>query len=117
MTTDPERATMAEATVRTTRYEVSCLSEDHIDADVSTLTVEYRGRGLWAIKRLSQCLSADGAWDYESNPSSRTDNWLATHRFPLEEALALAKEHAPKVRCNGWTVAQVLAEIAKREGA
>jgi hypothetical protein len=105
---------MSEPTARPTRYEVGLLPEDDINAHVFALAVEYRGHGLWAVLRFSQCLGTDGEWSYESNPSSRTDNWLARHRFPLEEALALAKEHAPNVTVNGMTVADVLARKAAR---
>lgn len=100
---------LPEARVRPTRYEVSCLPADDINAHCFTVGVEWRGGDRWAVTRYSQCLGRDGAWSYESIPSERRDDWLAGHRFSLDEALILAKEHAPKVRVNGWTVAQALA--------
>jgi hypothetical protein len=92
-----------------TAYTVTCLPDETPDANSWELTVEYRGRGLWAIKRWSNCLSRNGEWDYEHIPSEREDEWLAEHRFPLEEALELAKKAAPDVIVNGMTAADVLA--------
>ncbi len=73
------------------------------------LTVEYRGRDRWAVKRHSQVLGSDGTWDYEMRTSEREDEWLATHRFDLDTALKLAKEQAPLITVNGHTVADALA--------
>jgi len=98
-----------EPTVRATRYEVSCLPEGHIDVHHFTVAVEYRGDGQWAVCRHRQCLGTDGFWSWESIPSEREDEWIATHRFSLDEARALAKDAARKITCNGLTVADVLA--------
>lgn len=104
-----------ESTVQVTRYEVSCLPEGD-DAKFSmTINVEYRGRGLWAVMRMSEALGSDGEWDYEPSPSNREDNWLETHRFDLDTALRLAKEAAPKLTVNGYAVADLLAMHARRE--
>ena len=92
-----------------TVYTVTCLPEHIEDASSWSLTVEYRGRGLWAVKRHSHNLSRSGEWDWESIPSEREDEWLAEHRFRLEEALELAKRAAPDVIVNGMTPADLLA--------
>lgn len=97
-----------EPEVRVTRYEVSCLPEGDINADPYTLTVEYRGRGLWAVMDGPFAYNADCVKDYEPRSSSREDDWLATHRFDLDTALALAKRTAPLMTCNGHTVADAL---------
>ncbi|OLT13044.1 hypothetical protein BJF79_03855 [Actinomadura sp. CNU-125] len=99
---------MSEPTVRVTRYEVSCLPPDNINAPHFTITVEWRGGGLWAVCRFQQCLSRSGQWSYEPSPSNRSDEWKAMHRFDLETALRFAKVHAPRMRVNGYTVADVL---------
>lgn len=81
--------------IEPTRYEVSVLPRDFPDGDMWTITVEYRGRGLWGVfKTGKQCLGSDGEWDFESLPSGREDDWKETHRFPLGRALALAEETA-----------------------
>jgi len=112
--------TVPDPEVRTTRYEVSCLPPDDIDAHCFTVTVEWRGRDLWAVMRHGSALGSDGEWDYEPSPSNREDDWLATHRFDLDTALKLAKQAAPKLMTNGFTVADALrfreARAAKHGG-
>jgi hypothetical protein len=104
-----------EPSVRVTCYDVTCLPPDDINAFSFTLKVEYRGHGRWAVLDGPYALNADGVKDYEPRPSSREDDWLAAHRFDLEQALAIAKKAAPLMRVNGWTVQQALALIAERE--
>ncbi|GAA2686281.1 hypothetical protein GCM10010400_58240 [Streptomyces aculeolatus] len=111
-----EAPTLPPATAFATRYEVSCLPTDHPERHLWNLGVEYRGRGLWAVVRHSQCLGADGEWSWESRPSERTDEWLAGHRFSLEEALRLAEAAAPLVTLNGFTVSDVLRRGDEGEG-
>lgn len=96
--------------VEPTVYRVSCLPSAHPDASHFTVCVEWRGRGLWAITRHGECLSASGVWEYETRPSERSDEWLAQHRFPYPEAIRLAREIAPLLTVMGRTVADVLKE-------
>jgi hypothetical protein len=106
---------ITKAVVHPTRFDVSCLPLDDINASGFTITVEYRGRDKWAVLRSGRmCLSSAGEWDWESIPSERTDEWLATHRFDLETAKRLAINAAPKMVCNGWTVADALTSIERR---
>lgn len=100
---------LPEPTVQPTRYVVSLFPPDDHNGALFNLAVEYRGSGLWAIVRLGYCLGADGEWSYESIPSEREDEWLASHRFDLDTALKLAKEAAPHITVNGFTVADALA--------
>lgn len=102
-----------EPTVRPTRYVVSCFPLDHEDSHFD-LSVEYRGRNLWAVVRLSSCLGVDGTWSYGSIPSEREDEWLSSHRFDLVTALRLAKDAAPHITVNGYTIADALAMEASR---
>jgi len=107
-----------QATVRPTRYEVSCLPVDHREHHHFTIEVKFRGPGdLWAVTTIfGACLSSEGEWDYEPSPSNRTDEWKATHRFDLDTALRLAKEQAPLMTVNGWTIDAVLAQAARPGG-
>lgn len=107
---------MSEPTVKVTAYEVSCLPEDHIDAYHFTLRVVYRGKDRWAVVDGPWCLDADGNSEYESLPSNRTDEFLAVHRFDLDTALNIARKYAPKMRINGFTVADVLARHNEEAG-
>jgi hypothetical protein len=106
-------------TTQVSQYTVCALPDDHIDADMFTITVARRAPGSWAVLRGSRCLGADGSWAFEPIPSERTDEWKATHRFDEETALRLAREAAPNVKVNGWTVEVILAqdrEIKARHG-
>lgn len=104
------------AVATVTEYLVSCLPLDDINASGFTITVAWRGGDLWAVVRHTACLNKDGYWDYEPIPSERTDEWIAEHRFELATALRLAKEAAPHIRCNRWTVADAL-DARAREAA
>ncbi len=44
------------------------------------------GAYLWAVRRNGDCLGRDGHWSYEPQPSSRSQEWLALHRFPTAPA-------------------------------
>ncbi|MDX3637798.1 hypothetical protein PV728_48020 [Streptomyces europaeiscabiei] len=106
-----------EPIVQPTAYSVNCLPEDGIDSHVFEITVEYRGKDRWAVKRHSQCLSSEGVWEWEMRPSEREDDWLDTHRFDLDTALKLAKEQAPLVTVNGFTVTDALRMAEQRRKA
>jgi len=72
------------------------------------ITVEWRDHNQWAVLHSSRfCLGTDGEWDWEPSPSNREDDWKASHRFPLEEALQLAVQWAPKIKVNGVTALDV----------
>ncbi|PXY20335.1 hypothetical protein [Prauserella endophytica] len=118
--------TVPEPRVSPVTYVVCGLPEDHPDADAFEVRVEYRGDGLWVVRRLGRFLGRDGTWSYcyvwrdgAQEPttdaelaeySSGEDAWRAEHRFDLDTALRMAKDVAPLVKCNGYTVADVLKE-------
>lgn len=104
-----------EPTVTATEYSVSCLPLDDINSIEFTLTVEYRGRGKWAVTRLKRCYDIDGNADWEPIPSERQDEWLARYRHDLDTALRIAREVAPTLRNGRVTVADVLAEIEETD--
>jgi hypothetical protein len=115
---------VSESYARPTEYQVSVFPDEMFDSeDMRTaeaahtwaLTVVYRGRGKWAVTQGGhQCLGTDGEWDWEMRPSEREDEWLAAHRFSLDAALGLAREHAPKVTINGRTALDILAKLRDR---
>ncbi|MGK5628566.1 hypothetical protein [Streptomyces sp. URMC 123] len=94
-------------TVQATRYTVSCLPEDDVNARHYEITVEYRGGGRWAVTRFSTCLGVDGTWALGIKPYDRGDDWLDAHRFDLDTALHLAKKAAPSVTVNDVTAADI----------
>ena len=108
--------------VRITRFQVSCLPETHPDADLFTLTVEYRGKGRWAVTQRGASFDADGnrSWGPPGDEEPVTDeeiaadnaardDWLARHRFDEKAACALAGRLAPQLQYRGYTVAAALA--------
>lgn len=63
--------------------------------DPFVITVEWRGGDTWAVLRghgwspqRVWCESA-GEWEYEPQPSSRDDDFLARCRYDLTTALAI----------------------------
>lgn len=51
---------------------------------------QMSGPDLFAVHYRGYDLSAAGEWDWRPIPSSRTEEWLATHRFrSLDEAVAV----------------------------
>lgn len=91
-------------------YEFSCLPDTHPGRWHFTIRVERRGPGAWAVVRPSGfVLSREGTWDFEPQPSSRTDEWIAANRFRYHEAFLLAEQWAPKLTVMGHTVEDALA--------
>ncbi|MEU3620630.1 hypothetical protein ABZ725_51600 [Streptomyces sp. NPDC006872] len=100
-----QQPAVPEPTVQPTRYEVSLLPGEDINQHLYVIEVEYRGAGRWAVVHHNYCLGTDGDWDFGVKEYDRGDGWHAAHRFDLDTALALAKEHAPDVTVNGITAA------------
>jgi hypothetical protein len=101
---------------RVTQHVVSAVPEGmSLDGWAWDVTVEWRGEGLWAVTQHGRCLGADGEWDYERQPSSRTEAWKRTHRFTEQEALRLAHEVAPTICINGLRPADLIARHASRK--
>ena len=93
-----------------TEYLVTAWPEDlaeECDAYDLCVTVARRAPDRWAVLRGGGgsrfCLGAGGKWDFEPIPSERDEDWRAAHRFPLEQALDLARDMAPRVTVNGWS--------------
>lgn len=102
--------------VQITKFDVSCFPVDDEEHGHFSVTVEYRGRDLWAVMRHGECLNANGEWDYETRPSEREDDWIAAHRFTMQEAIRLARQVAPTLTVNGWTVDDVKLKREKPTG-
>lgn len=71
--------------MRPTQYVVS----DRIDGHISDrVLIEDRSRDgtSWVIFCRGHTLAADGVWEYEPQPSSRTPDYIASNRYPTAEA-------------------------------
>jgi hypothetical protein len=54
------------------------------------------GSYLWAVRQGSNALGRNGKWTLEPQPSSRSDRWLAAHRFAsYDDALAAYRQSHP----------------------
>lgn len=78
-----------------TRYTVGSV-EDAMSAHLA-IQVEYAGKGRWAVRRASECLSRNGEWEWEPQPSSRTDEWLTEFRFTSHTDAIRAARAASRV--------------------
>jgi len=97
-------ATLREVAAEAVREEREALRKRHIFGDEESgqaVYVEWRGRRygkgpvLWAVTRLNSCLNKSGEWEYEPQPSSRDDAFIARCRWTsLDEALAAARSRA-----------------------
>jgi len=70
-------------------------------ADLCGTTIDRmpqrEGPDLYAVHWRSSDLSKTGDWDWRPIPSSRTDEWLAEHRFAtFDEAVAAYRAAAQK---------------------
>lgn len=100
---------LAGTTTTVTEYTISAVPRelrDHPDAPSFEVQVCFRpqmdGTPKWGVYwRDRRCLHRSGRWDWEMQPSSRTDRWLASHRFDLDRALRLARIAAPQLTLNG----------------
>lgn len=99
---------------RLTEITFSALPEDNINHGIYSVTVTWRGGEHYAVKRLSQCLGADGTWDYEPSPSNRDDEWIAEHHFDYDTACRLAAEACRHITVNGLTVTDALRRAGER---
>lgn len=110
----PDTAATPAPTVRPTKFAVSCVPADNVNAHHFTVWVEDRGRGMWAVTDGAFCYDANGDAEYEPIPSERDGEWRAKYRFDQETAITLAKRIAPTLTVNGYTVADALAKAAGR---
>ena len=65
--------------------------------------VIWRGEGQWAVDHNGYQYTKDLVAGRESRPSSRTQRFIDSHRFPLEQALQLANKLSKKVTVMGRT--------------
>jgi hypothetical protein len=74
------------------RLQVSERDRDPITVE---LAMQKDGSRRWAVRYRGLCLSRKGEWEYEMQPSSRSQRWLTQHRWA---AVKKAQEAAEKAR-------------------
>lgn len=58
------------------------------------IRVERRGPDAWAVREGASVVNRDGGREHEPMPSSRDEAFIARTRFPLAEALKIARARA-----------------------
>lgn len=82
---------------RATEFEFS--RGAHSSDDVRIVRAPQRdGSVLWKVMRMGEVLTTDGSWEWEPQPSSRTDAYLARTRFATLRAAWLAAEREQGTR-------------------
>lgn len=109
-------------------YAVSCIPEDDVNAPSFTLRVERRGDDEWVVTngfwfynaagRAHGYVWRDGAQEPTKDKHYREidagqEAWRAEYWLTMDEALAVAKHHAPLMQVMRYTVADCLADRAK----
>lgn len=90
--------------VRATRYEVSCVPRDDVNARAFTVHVMECWDGLWVVTDGLRYLSLEGLWV--------VDPYGANHRYDKQTALTLATAAAPHMKTfDGHTVADAVAQL------
>jgi hypothetical protein len=77
--------------------DLATRASSFVVAEDGTQTVRIERRGglkddVWAITRGREVMNARGGWEFEPQPSSRSQAFLARTRFTLRGALALCNE-------------------------
>lgn len=89
---------MTDVRVTPTRYDVTVLPVDFDQGYYWTIVVEYRGYGMYAIVHHGEVYGKDGKWEFDSHSQAVDDEgYRLAHRFPLDEALEIAKRLAPTI--------------------
>jgi hypothetical protein len=88
-----------EPVVLATEYTVSCLPEGNPECRHFDITVEHWRGALWRVKHCGYWLTVPGDWSPDYRQATHAD---------LDTALLLARQEAPKVTVNGYTVADAL---------
>lgn len=99
-----------EVRVEPTRYEVTKYPKrDSMNAHSFTLWVERRNvdPDLWCVTDGAYNYRKDGHKSYERQSSSRTDRFKNAYRFPLEQALEIAKKAVDKLTIMNKTAEEV----------
>lgn len=97
---------------RLTGVEVCALPPDHPQHSYFAVTVELvNGGDRWAVRdERSYSLNATtGRFDHDWHDPGDEARWQAEHRFTYDRAMELAREIAPTMTRNGYTIDDVRA--------
>ncbi len=101
-------------TSEVSQYTIVVVPEEYPGAHHWNMTIDRTGPGLWAVRRGVRDLNRDGEWDFPPRQSEMTDEYLAGHRFPIEEAFERAEAAVPHLEVQGRNVLDLLRLIGRR---
>jgi len=96
-----------------TFYPTGAKTGDH-EVSHFAIRVSLRSEGKFAIVHMGNCWNGK-TWEYETLPSSRTDEFLASTRFERDEATRQALILVDTMRLNGRTWVQWQEKFAANE--
>lgn len=73
-----------------------------------SVKVVWRGENRYAVMHLNSAYNAQLQREWESLPSSRSDDFVENFRFPLLEAVQIAEKVAQQVTLQGLTVQDII---------
>jgi hypothetical protein len=88
-----------------TEYRVSCLPNGHRIRRHFEIEVRHWRGDLWLVRHACYYLTVPGEWSPDYQQAVHAD---------LDSALRLARQEAPKITVNGFTVADALQMGADR---
>ncbi|MFX4300139.1 hypothetical protein [Pseudosulfitobacter pseudonitzschiae] len=68
----------------------------------SEITIVHRGATGWAVSKGSATVNTDLEAEYEPMPSSRSEEYIARTRFPLEMAFDIARKYIANEKAKGY---------------
>jgi hypothetical protein len=106
-----------EPVVTVHRVTISCIPGEYS----FTLFVDFRNRrggvDWYSVTdgfNYPNTLDRHGKWAREQKPTSHSPSWRKARQFTLDEAIEIAKRHAPNMTVNGFTIADGLRFQANR---
>lgn len=99
-----------------TEFMVTALPVDHPANRHYAVWVQWIGAGQFMVcpfrnMQPRECWDVvAGEWTYSNGSEDMNqEEFMSRTRFPLERAMAIAREVAPGMTCNGFTVTDALA--------
>lgn len=91
---EAENAALKEDLARATEFSIVEPCREFTQGLIVMRRRQRIGPAKWSVNSGANILHADGTWELEPHPSGRSDEFLASTRFTLEEALERANQLA-----------------------
>jgi hypothetical protein len=94
------------------RFPLYPEGHEYWDIAEEAVAVEWRGGDRWAVKYRLWCYDTNGEQEYESIPSSRSDEFKQRFRHTRDEAIRVATEIVVPAERACWD-----ARLARKRGS